>query len=83
MDIKKIFQKYALTSRKGASLENAIKELVEELQELNAKERRHDLNGDELWVREAQIGSPRIWLYLLSKGFDLFGLIEQGLAKSV
>lgn len=43
----------------------------------------HDLNGDELWVREAQIGNPRIWLYLLSKGFDLFGLIDAGLAKEV
>lgn len=43
----------------------------------------HDLNGDELWVMEAQIGNPRIWLYLLSKGFDLFGLIDAGLAKEV
>jgi len=27
------------------------------------------------------IGSPAIWLKLLSWGFDLFGLIDQGLAK--
>lgn len=27
------------------------------------------------------IGSPKTWLHLLSLGFDLFGLIEAGLAK--
>ena len=27
------------------------------------------------------VGDPNVWLYLLSKGFDLFGLIEAGLAK--
>ena len=34
-------------------------------------------NGN--WI----IGEPEAWLYLLSKGFDLFGLIEAGLAKEV
>lgn len=29
------------------------------------------------------IGTPSAWLYLLSKGFDLFGLIDAGLAKEV
>jgi len=29
------------------------------------------------------IGEPSAWLYLLSKGFDLFGLIDAGLAKDV
>lgn len=36
-----------------------------------------DENGN--WI----IGDPTAWLYLLSKGFDLFGLIEAGLAKEV
>ena len=29
------------------------------------------------------VGTPKAWLYLLSKGFDLFGLIDAGLAKEV
>ena len=29
------------------------------------------------------VGIPNVWLYLLSKGFDLFGLIDAGLAKEV
>lgn len=29
------------------------------------------------------IGTPSAWLYLLSKGFDLFGLIDAGLAEEV
>lgn len=29
------------------------------------------------------IGAPAVWLYLLSKGFDLFGLIEAGWAKEI
>jgi hypothetical protein len=29
------------------------------------------------------IGIPSAWLYLLSKGFDLFGLIDAGLAKEI
>lgn len=29
------------------------------------------------------IGNPAVWLYLLSKGFDLFGLINAGLAKEI
>ena len=27
--------------------------------------------------------TPTAWIYLLSKGFDLFGLIEAGLAKEI
>lgn len=27
------------------------------------------------------LGTPAAWLYILSKGFDLFGLIDAGLAK--
>lgn len=34
-------------------------------------------------VMQDAIGKPYVWLYLLSKGFDLFGLIDQGLAKDV
>lgn len=34
-------------------------------------------NGD--WL----IGDPNVWLNLLSKGFDLLGLIDAGLAKEV
>jgi len=29
------------------------------------------------------IGSPAVWLHLLSLGFDLFGLIDAGLAKEI
>jgi len=29
------------------------------------------------------IGFPDVWLHLLSKGFDLFGLIDAGLAKEI
>ena len=47
---------------------------------------------DMFWEREVGnydeqgsilIGTPAVWLYLLSKGFDLFGLIESGLAKEI
>lgn len=34
-------------------------------------------------VKPVCIGSPQYWLYLLSRGFDLFGLIDAGLAKEV
>jgi hypothetical protein len=39
----------------------------------------------ELYQEEGKmrIGDPAIWLYLLGKGFDLLGLIEQGLAKNI
>lgn len=42
-------------------------------------------NTDEWYTDEKnmEIGRPQVWLYLLSKGFDLFGLIEQGLAKEI
>ena len=42
-------------------------------------------NTDEWYTDEKnmEIGRPRVWLYLLSKGFDLFGLIESGLAKEI
>lgn len=42
------------------------------------------IRGDNEVYREEIdifIGSPEIWAYLLSRGFDLFGLIEAGLAK--
>ena len=29
------------------------------------------------------VGKPAAWLYLLSKGFDLFNLIDSGLAKEI
>lgn len=29
------------------------------------------------------IGIPAVWLHLLSKGFDIFGLIDEGLAKEI
>ena len=42
-------------------------------------------NTDEWYTDEKnmEIGRPRVWLYLLSKGFDLFSLIESGLAKEI
>lgn len=34
-------------------------------------------------LRKLAIGEPNVWFYLLSKGFDLFGLIDAGLAKEI
>lgn len=34
-------------------------------------------------VQFFQIGTPSVWLHLLSLGFDLLGLIEAGLAKEI
>jgi len=34
-------------------------------------------------VLKDHIGSPAAWLHLLSLGFDLFGLIDAGLAKEI
>lgn len=34
-------------------------------------------------IKEVVLGDPSAWLYLLSRGFDLFGLIESGLAKEI
>lgn len=43
------------------------------------------LYGDDLQCTQIEqaIGTPAAWLYLLSKGFDLFGLIDSGLAKEI
>lgn len=38
--------------------------------------------GESNLMQDA-IGKPAAWLYLLSRGFDLFGLIDAGLAKEV
>lgn len=39
------------------------------------------------WCRKIKTGealfTPTAWLYLLSRGFDLFGLIDAGLAKEL
>lgn len=43
----------------------------------------NDVNYGESTMMEDILGNPSAWLYLLSKGFDLFGLIEAGLAKRV
>lgn len=43
----------------------------------------HDFSCDELYVRQTMIGNPYVWAYLLEKGFDLFGLIDKGLAKEI
>lgn len=42
-------------------------------------------NHSELFTPEKVflVGHPPTWLYLLSKGFDLFGLIDAGLAKEI
>ncbi len=32
---------------------------------------------------DSLIGQPHAWLHLLSKGFDIFGLIDAGLAKEI
>jgi len=36
--------------------------------------------GNDYRNSEIEIGTPAVWLYLLGKGFDLFGLIDAGLA---
>jgi len=42
-----------------------------------------DLNHGESTAMMDILGFPLVWLYLLGKGFDLFGLIDSGLAKDV
>jgi len=41
------------------------------------------LDYDDIDAIQRLIGEPAVWLYLLGKGFDLFGLIDAGLAKDV
>ena len=43
------------------------------------------LDDTECYKEESElsIGKPAAWLYLLSKGFDLFNLIDSGLAKEI
>jgi hypothetical protein len=41
-----------------------------------------DWSGQSCFLQDA-IGTPAALLYLLSKGFDLFGLIDSGLAKEM
>lgn len=40
---------------------------------------------EDIYIKQSdfRIGTPAVWLYLLSKGFDLFDLIPAGLAKEV
>lgn len=43
-------------------------------------------NSTDEWytqIKNMEIGKPAVWLKLLEFGFDLFGLIEAGLAKEV
>lgn len=42
-----------------------------------------DLMNVESSIMDEIIGNPPVWIHLLSKGFDLFGLIDSGLAKDV
>ena len=42
-----------------------------------------DYEEDYYQGSDRNIGNPSAWLYLLSKGFDLFGLINAGLAKEI
>ena len=47
-------------------------------------ERYFNIEDDWLETELYQcIGAPHIWIYLLSLGFDLFGLIDAGLAKEI
>lgn len=39
-------------------------------------------DGNSSFLQDAR-GYPNVWLYLLSRGFDLFGLIDAKLAKEV
>ncbi len=43
------------------------------------------IKSDEWYLSWSEfcIGSPLVWLKLLSLGFDLFGLIDAGLAKEI
>lgn len=42
-----------------------------------------DYEEDYYQGSDRNIGNPAAWIYLLSKGFDLFGLIDAGLAKEI
>ena len=43
----------------------------------------HGIDNIDIDSIDQIIGHPAVWLYLLSRGFDLFGLIDAGLAKEV
>jgi len=45
MKIKSVFRKYNLTIRSGASLKNALKELIQELEDVREKERFEDFRA--------------------------------------
>ena len=65
---------------------------LESITEDEAKQLYKGCDDDKLkpfleWCRKIKTGealfTPTAWLYLLSKGFDLFGLIDAGLAKEI
>ena len=43
----------------------------------------HGIDNIDIDSIDQIIGHPAVWLYLLSRGFDLFGLIDAGLAKEI
>jgi hypothetical protein len=43
----------------------------------------HSIMNGMVLSKDECIGIPSAWLFLLSRGFDLFGLIDAGLAKEV
>lgn len=58
-------------------LENITEEEIETIGELEFSLKKNGI------IKAMTIGKPSVWLYLLSRGFDLFGLIDAGLAKEV
>ena len=81
------------------SLKSITEQEAREVYEIATGSKWKPLNNDNspeciaFWVCSDQqvgatglklsLGSPSAWLYLLSKGFDLFGLIDAGLAKEI
>jgi len=58
-------------------LEGINDEEIEMIGDLEFSLEKHDI------IKAMTIGKPTVWLFLLSRGFDLFGLIDAGLAKEV
>lgn len=58
-------------------LQSITEEEIETIVDLEFRLEKNDI------IKAMTIGKPSVWLYLLSRGFDLFGLIDAKLAKEV
>ena len=58
-------------------------EAYPERKEFGAETALSRIKDEDEWFNDSlshSIGSPKVWKYLLSKGFDVFGYIDKGLA---